>query len=198
MADGDTPATYGKGGKMALTDKRYKRFLLLILSGFLTGVGLVVSELGLLCWCSLVPLALILIELGGDRKTRLIEIFLYGLTFFFSMYIVTIHWFLYMYPLSFLGNITPEAALAIVLLAWIGLSLFNGIIGGAVVVVMASIRRAFPLRKLSVLTPIIMGAVWVCYEYFLTVDWWVMPTPRWRSPWEYRRHRFSDRISFPL
>ena len=78
---------------MRFADKKYKIFLLLGLSGILTGLTLVFPKVGFIEWLSLVPMALAVYALADGDKLKRRYIYLYGLFFFGVFYVVSFHWF---------------------------------------------------------------------------------------------------------
>ena len=101
--------------------------LMLILSGAVSALPLIVTELGFVQWISLIPAAIILFRYAKDTSIKLKKVYLGGLIFFEGYFLVVFHWFISMYPLEFTG-ISRPAAVFIVLLAWIGLSLLSSIV----------------------------------------------------------------------
>ena len=102
-----------------------KRFGLLALGGILTGLTLVISKIGVLCFLTLIPSALVLLKIAN--KERLRTLFGYGFFFFSCFYLVVYHWLLTLYPLDFIGEISKGEALFIVLAGWLGLSLLQSL-----------------------------------------------------------------------
>ena len=113
-----------------MTDKKYKRFLLLAVSGLLTGLTVIVPQLGFLEWITLVPAALFLLLEASDPERKLRSLYGYGLFFFLVFYMVGFHWFVSLYPLDFIDGMTPAAALAVVLAGCVGLSFLQALFGG--------------------------------------------------------------------
>ena len=78
----------------ALTDAKWKRFLLLCASGALTGLMLVFTKLGFLEWITLVPMCVfLLLEIDSDKRGNAAA-YGYGFVFFMSFYTVVFHWFI--------------------------------------------------------------------------------------------------------
>ena len=90
--------------------------LMLISSGILSSIPLVFTSLGFLQWISFIPAAIALTWLVNDEGIRLRKLYAMGLLFFWSYYIVTFHWFFYMYPLDFAG-LNNAASMVVVLVA---------------------------------------------------------------------------------
>lgn len=163
---------------MILTDKFYKRILLLCLSGLLTGITVAFPQFGILGWVSLIPFAIFLLSVASDEKTRLPALYGYGFAFFMSYYIVIFHWFVNLYPLEFIDGMTKGGALAVVLFASGGLAFFQAIHGGLLFVLAALLFRSHIVRKLHFLRPLILTALWTVLEWYHTVGWWGTPWGR--------------------
>lgn len=166
-----------KGGDV-VTDKRWKRYLLLVASGVLTGLTLVFPRAGFLEWFTLVPLGIFLLCEADAPSLRLRGAYGYGFFFFFCFYVVVFHWFVNMYPLDFISGMTPAAALAVVLAGSLGLSAFQAAFGGLLFVL---IRIAFRIRfftRFKLLRPFCAAGLWAIYEWTQTLGWWGVPWGR--------------------
>lgn len=163
---------------MILTDKKYKRFLLLCLSGLLTGVAVAFPTVGAIGWISLIPSAIFLLDVAADKSVRLSSMYGYGFTFFMSFYLVVFHWFVNLYPLEFIDGMTKGGAIAVVLFASVGLSLFQAVQGAVIFVLLALLFRSSVGQKLKALHPLIIAAMWAVYEWTQTIGWWGVPWGR--------------------
>ena len=128
------------------------RFIFLMLGGALTGLTLVFTKVGFIEWITLIPMALVLLVRASDRGVKLRSLYLDGFVFYYSYYLVCYHWFIYLYPLEFIDGMTKGAALAVVLLAWLGLSLLQALMGGVVFTMCGALFRChlcerFQLRR---------------------------------------------------
>lgn len=154
------------------------RFLMLALSGILTGLCLVISKIGFLEWLTLVPCALFLLTLASKDGLRLRALYGYGVFFFMAFYIVNFHWFVNLYPLDFINGMTKGAALCVVVVAWIGLSLFQAAQGGLVFLLAGIVFRSTACQRYVFLKPLALGAIWAVYEWLQTFGWWGVPWGR--------------------
>jgi len=161
-----------------LTDKRYKRFLLLGISGILTGITVAFPKFGFIEWLTLVPMALFMLDIASDEKVRLRHMYGYGSFFFMSFYLVIFHWFVNLYPLEFIDGMTKGGAICVVLFASVGLSAFQAVQGALVFVLAAILFRTSPSRRLPWLRPFIAAALWAVYEWTQTLGWWGVPWGR--------------------
>ena len=163
-----------------LTEISYKpiRFLLLVTSAILTGLTLVISEIGFIQWITLIPAGIVLLTRASDREIKYRSLFLDGLAFFYAYYLVCFHWFVYLYPLDFVSGMTKGGALAVVLLAWLGLSLLQALMGGLVFVVAGIIFGGSVCRKFTLLKPFLAAGLWSVFEWSQTLGWWGVPWGR--------------------
>lgn len=101
-----------------------KPYILIILSAVLSALPLTFSCAFLLSWISFVPLFYVIFNHSGDKwRTCFSRGFLFG--FFYHVFIY--YWFLWFYPLDFAG-LGGGASLAVVALAWFGISAVHGIL----------------------------------------------------------------------
>ncbi len=163
---------------MLLTDKRYKRFLLLLLGGVLTGLTLVVPEIGFLEWLTLVPAGIFLLAVADGDKVHFRGMYGYGFFFFLCFYAVVFHWFINLYPLEFIDGMTPIAALGVVLAGCIGLSALQAFFGGFMFATVKLLFRMPLMKKYTVLRPFAVAGLWAIYEWSQNIGWWGVPWGR--------------------
>ena len=156
--------------------KRYK-IALLCVSGLLTALTVVYPTVGFLEWVTLIPAAMALICVADDKEIKLFKVYLYGTVFFMSYYLVIYHWFLYMYPLSFM-DVSKGVAILVVTVAWIGLSIFQTLSSSLIFLVFAFIFRSRIFEKLKILAPFLAAALWAIIEWSQTIGWWGVPWGR--------------------
>ncbi len=154
------------------------RFALLALSAVLTGLTLVFPVLGFLEWVTLIPACLFLFRFASDETVRLRRLYGYGCFFFYFYSLTVFHWFLNLYPLEFIDGMTKGGALAVVLVAWLGLSLLQTLFGGLVFVLCGLLFRTRLARRFSLLRPVLLGLLWAVYEWTQTLGWWGVPWGR--------------------
>ncbi len=157
--------------------RKHRRTWMLMASGLLTGLCVVWPKLGFLQWLSLVPAAMELFGIAEDRSLKLRKAYGAGLLFFMSYYVVSYHWFFYMYPLEFTG-IGKGGALAVVLVADLGLSLLQALGGGFVFLTVAWLYRLRMPQRLRLLIPFLAAADWAVFEWSQTFGWWGVPWGR--------------------
>ena len=159
-----------------LTDKFYKRILMLCLSGILTGLTVTFPKIGILGFITLIPLALFLLSVASDKEVRLRALYGYGITFFMSFYIVCFHWFINLYPLEFIEGMTRGGAIVVVLFATVGLSIFQALQSALIFPLMGLLFRSRVVREW--LKPVIIAAFWAVYEWTQTFGTLAFPWSR--------------------
>lgn len=148
------------------------------LSGLLTSFTLIFTDLGLLEWVSIIPLALFMIDDERTADLRKRGIFGYGFFFFFCYYVVAYHWFFNLYPLEFIDGMTPAAAILVCILACVGLSILYALFGALMFMAAKLMMRTEFLRKRTLLRPFVIAALWAVYEWLQTFGWWGVPWAR--------------------
>ncbi len=152
------------------------RLPILAVSAFLTALTLMVPQLGLIEWFSLVPFAVICYSLA-DRGTPLKKTALYLLFFFGIYYFILFHWFVYMYPMEFLG-ISRFSAVVVVIAAWLGLTALQAIPSTAVFLLFRVYARRRNAGHGRALLPFVAAALWVIFEWMFTKTWAGVPWSR--------------------
>lgn len=149
---------------------------LLALGAALTALTLIFPEIGLLEWVSLVPTVLVLLRLC-DRGISLWQAYRYGFFTVFVFYFILYHWFVYLYPLDFVG-LGSGASLAVVAAGWLGLSLLQAIPGGLVFLGFAALSRTETAKRYPLVRPFLLAALWVVFEWSSTLSWTGVPWGR--------------------
>lgn len=156
--------------------KKY-RFLLLAISGFLTSLPLVIPEIGMIQWFTMIPAALVLMSLAEERKIKIRKFYAWGLIYFMFYYVVVFHWFLYMYPMEFTG-MSKGAAAVVVGFACIGLSFFQAVGSSLIFPIYAVLSRTRAFEKIPLLRPFCAVCIWTAAEWTQTIGWWGVPWGR--------------------
>ena len=156
---------------------RIKTPLWLILSGLLTSLPLIFTELGFLQWFSIIPAAIILMRYASERTVKYKKLYGMGVLFFGSYYALSFHWFFYMYPLDFAG-LSNAASIAVVLVACFGLGLFQAVQSALVFLIFGLATRSTLCEKHIILKPFCAASLWVIFELWQTVGWWGVPWAR--------------------
>lgn len=155
-----------------------RRFLLVVSGGLLTGLTLVFPEIGFLEWLTLVPVGIVLIVRASDKEIRFRSLYLDGLIFFYSFFLTCFHWFTYLYPLDFVEGMTKGGALAVVLVAWLGLSLFQAVLSAFSFVLIGVIFRTRFCERFIFSLPFVAAGIWAIFEWSQTLGWWGVPWGR--------------------
>lgn len=149
------------------------------LGGLILGFSVTFAEVGILAWAALAPLAYAILgrRLSSDGKYRIGQAYLDGFLFYMCFDIICLHWFLYFYPLEFLG-FTKLQALAVVLLAWIGLSLLQSVFSAFVFVLISLFSRTRLYAKYPVSICVYAAALFAVNEWTQTLTWAGIPWSR--------------------
>ena len=140
------------------------RFLILFLSGILTAMTLVIPEISLLAWISVVPFIYIVCK---SKKS-----YLNGLVWSLGYYGVLYYWFIYLYPLEFTG-LNDAQNITVIIVAWVGMAGMQSVEHAFVPLIFKSVNK-----KLNYLTPFIFASAWVILEWFQTQFWTGVPWGR--------------------
>ena len=148
--------------------------MMLVFSGLATATPLLFPKLGFFQWLSLIPMAIVLIAIAGDEKVRPFRVYGLGMIFYMSYYSVIYHWFLYMYPLDFVG-LTPALSVVVVLLGCFGIAFVQAIFSSLGFVAFVVISKTRLVRKYPLFMPFVMASIFVVAEWWQTIGWWGMP-----------------------
>lgn len=97
---------------------------LIITSAVLSSLPLTFDNLFFISWVSFVPLFYAIINNASSKlRHSLGKGFLFGFVYYLCIY----YWFLWFYPLDFAG-LSTAASIAVVALAWVGISLVHGVL----------------------------------------------------------------------
>lgn len=150
-----------------------KKGLLALGSGILFALPIIYPRIGFLQWVFLIPFAMFCLW-NENEKISLKREYFFGFFFFFGYYIVSYSWLISMYPLSVTG-ISKVAALAIVILASIGIPMFQALGFG----LFFPLVRCFQRKGMPKwLLPIFAGAVWCVFEWGQNFFWFGLPWVR--------------------
>ena len=90
------------------------KYIFLALGAFLTALTLMIPAIGFLEWVTLVPSAIIFILTAKDESVKYKKMYLYGFVYYMSFYLSVFHWFINLYPLSFIDGIELDASKALI------------------------------------------------------------------------------------
>lgn len=146
------------------------------LGAALTALTLIVPQIGFLEWFTLIPVAVALFRLT-DGGLSLRKAYGYGFLTVFVFYFVLYHWFVYLYPLDFVG-LGNAASVAVVIAGWLGLTLLQAIPGGLIFLGFAALCRTRAVRRYPLTKPFLLAALWVVFEWSSTLAWTGVPWGR--------------------
>lgn len=155
-----------------------KRLLLLLFVGAaLTALTLVFPVIGFLEWITMIPLIVGAYRLCDHPSTGLWKSYLYGFFTVAVYYLVVYHWFVYLYPLDFVG-LDEASSIAVVLAGWLGLTLLQAIPGGLIFLCYRLLCRSGAFDRFSLAKPFAFAALWVIFEWSSTLSWTGVPWGR--------------------
>lgn len=156
---------------------RRRELLFLLLGAALTAITLILPEIGLFEWVTLLPLLIGLWRLCEREDFLLRHAYFYGFLTTYVFYFFIYHWFINLYPLDFVGLSRPAAAV-VVAAGWLGLPILQAVVGGLVFF----LYRLFSKTSLSVryplLRPFVFAALWVMWEWMGTLTFAGVPWGR--------------------
>ena len=154
------------------------KYIFLALGAFLTALTLMIPAIGFLEWVSLVPAAVIFIITAKDETVKYKKMYLYGFVYYMSFGLSIFHWFVNLYPLSFIDGMTKFEAAVIVMVAWIGLSLLQAIFSAFVPVLLALLLRRGIVAGRKLPVPFVAAALFTVFEWLQTLTWAGVPWGR--------------------
>lgn len=150
--------------------------IIVAFSAVLMALCVMFTELAVLEWVALVPVVLCLYKAAEGELPKK-RAYLFGLGFFWAYYLVLFHWFLFMYPMDFLGLSSLESV-AVVAFAWLVLSFIQAAFSALSMVLFAIATRSGMFKEKKWLMPILAAALWVLLEWGLTLTWLGVPWSR--------------------
>ncbi len=155
----------------------YRPLSLMILGAVLTALILVFPQVGLLQWVTMIPLLIGVITLSEQENCTLKKAYFYGFLTVYLFYVVIYHWFLYLYPLDFIGM--DEASSAVVVAAgWLALPILQAVVGGFMPLVMRVLAKKGLFERLPMMRPFVFASLWVIFEWSSTLTWAGVPWGR--------------------
>ena len=147
------------------------KWLILTVGGGLFALTVIFPCVGLLEWIALLPTLPVLLTVAADPAVRLRRLYGLGMAFFWPFYAVNFHWFFYMYPLDFAG-MTRGASAVVVIVACLGLSLFQALGAALLIPLMGVATRGKWLSKHPFLHPILFACLWTALEWWQAHSGW--------------------------
>ncbi len=153
------------------------RGALVFLTGAFAALPVVFTQLSFLAFFALTPFSYLLFsELSAQvLPFRPRRYYWTGLSFCMGYFMVAFHWFVYLYPLDFVGGMTPVLAILIILLACIGLPLLQSAGFAFLFWGMAHLSRTRIVRRVPLLLPFLLAAGWTVFAFTQTLTWAGVP-----------------------
>ena len=152
-------------------------WLLMPFSGVLMGLCLAFPAIGFLEWIAMIPALLFFFVVARDRSVGYRRLYLYGFCYYFSFYLTSLHWFLNLYPMEFLGVGRGDAVL-LVAVCWVGLTLLQTVFAALVLPLFGFLCRSAVMERLASLVPLLFAAQYVIAEWSQTLTWLGVPWAR--------------------
>ena len=156
----------------SLRDSAVKwKWLILSVGGILFALTVILPHVGILEWIALAPALSVILTVATDPTVKYRRLYGLGLVFFWPFYAVNFHWFFYMYPLDFAG-MTRGASAVVVLVACLGLSLFQALGAALLFPLMGVAVRGRWLSNHSILHPVLFACLWTVLEWWQAHSGW--------------------------
>ena len=147
-----------------------KKYLLIPASAILTALSLMFTPLSFLAWFSIIPYVYFIFT-ESEKKRHPVKMYLLGLAWALPFYITVYHWFIYMYPMEFLG-LTKLQAVGMTALFWFGLSGFQAA-GSALLPLVFRLTSKHKLFRAPLL-----ACIWTLFEWLQSLTWTGVPWAR--------------------
>ena len=147
------------------------KWLILSAGGVLFAMTVIFPQIGALEWIFLIPALLVFLSIATDPGVKYRRLYGMGLVFFWPFYAGNFHWFLYMYPLDF-AEMTRGASAVVVLVACLGLSLFQALGAALLIPLLGVAARGKWLSRHSFLHPFLFACLWTALEWWQGHSGW--------------------------
>lgn len=152
--------------------------LYILAGGVLSGLCVILPQIGFLAYFSMMPAFLALLyKIKNGLYVNKRSVYADGLIFFMSYYVVVFHWFVYLYPLSFTGMSEFYAAL-VVAVALIGLPLLQSLGAALNFLWIYLFSKTALYRKCPLAMPFLAASLWAILEWTQTLTWAGVPWGR--------------------
>ena len=146
--------------------------------GALACIPVVFPKLGFFQWVAIVMGAAVILRRAQNEEIRYRKMYGIGFLYFMGFYLTAFHWFLALYPLSFIDGMTKGAAAVVVAFAWIGLSLLQTSVSAFAPVLIALLSRRGLCKRFRMLLPVGAAAIYTVFEWMQTLTWAGVPWAR--------------------
>jgi len=148
--------------------------LIAALCGVATALSFYGKYLSWLCWVSIVPLVLVLLQADREGKCTLRRGYSVSFCFFLTFHITAYSFILYMYPMEYAG-ITPFMSAFILLLGLILMSLLFSSIFSFIGVIFLVLKHKTLFGRYKILLAFLFPALWIIFEWAQTLTWFGVP-----------------------
>jgi apolipoprotein N-acyltransferase len=149
-------------------------FLLYALCGMLAALPMVFPPLWILSWIAPVPVLAVSFFIPPAGKHALRRAYGRGLAFFYCWGLIVFYWFVELYPLDFAG-LDKWGSLAVILVAWFGLPLLQGVFSAFVFLFIHILSVKFKTRGRSLILSLGAASLWIFFEWLQTLTWAGVP-----------------------
>ena len=147
------------------------KWLILSAGGVLFALTVILPQIGAFEWITLIPALAVFLVVATNPEVKYRRLYGLGLVFFWPFYAVNYHWFFYMYPLDFAG-MTRGASAVVVLVACLGLSLFQALGAALLIPLLGVAARGKWLSKHPFLHPFLFACLWTALEWWQSHSGW--------------------------
>lgn len=152
--------------------------IIIMCFGALSCLPVIFPRLGFLQWVAMVPGGALILYSAQNTEIKYRKMYRIGFLYFMGFYLTAFHWFVSLYPLSFIDGMTKGAAAVVVVVAWVGLSLLQTSVSAFVPVLIALLARRGLCERYKMLLPIGAAAVYTVFEWMQTLTWAGVPWAR--------------------
>ncbi len=150
---------------------------ILFLCGILAALPVSFTQISFLAFLSFLPgLLLLFFEwTAPDLPYKPRRYYGVGMWFSMGFFMMTFHWFTYMWPLDFVGGMTPLGAAGVIIAACVGLPLLQSLGFAVLFYLLARLSRTRAARRFPILLPFLFAAGWTFFAYTQTLTWAGVP-----------------------
>lgn len=152
--------------------------ILVMCFGAVACLPVIFPKLGFFQWFAMSMGAAVILQCAQNKEIKYRKMYGVGFLYFMGFYLTAFHWFIALYPLSFIDGMTKGAAAVVVAFAWIGLSLLQTSVSAFVPVLIALLARRGLCEKHKMLLPVGAAAVYTVFEWMQTLTWAGVPWAR--------------------
>ena len=161
-----------------LLKHRKIEYILMLCFGALACLPVIFPKIGFLQWVTMSLGAAVMLVSAEDIGVKYRRMYALGFSYFMGFYLVAFHWFVTLYPLSFINGMTKGGAAVVVLFGWVGLSLLQTVVSAFFPVVLALMARRGICKKHKLLLPVGAAATYTVFEWMQTLTWAGVPWAR--------------------